>query len=414
MKDRLIFETVRLPNGITVYSYPTDVPFVDARIIIPLGSAHNVAPIRQGSFHFLEHMVLNRSKMNPELDSFSKIIGQSGGRIGGSTYPFKTVYDVEVKHDLFENAFGGLVSQVFEPIFTKEDIENEIGVIKNERRRKERFFPGNNKLGKYLLTEWMNDPLCPMTQRLGSDADLEAMNLSDMLKVHEYYFNDQICVFVGGKFEIDSVCKKLSKIETRKIILPEDCSKISWKKREYHESKFDDVNRYTYYFGGLNESVNDLRETSAIRFILNLLVNHIQGSLYNWLRNEKGWVYEIGYLCHLEKNGSYWKIFFPVNNEEQVKIIRDELHSKIVDTLKNSDLVEKEINRLRSKSVFFYQTLDQVLNEGISFHDDYGKIFTELEYLSIMESFADTDYLMKIYEKHMSPGVTGEFLAIPE
>jgi predicted Zn-dependent peptidase len=391
-----------------------DVPFVDARIIIPLGSAHNVSPIRPGSFHFLEHMVLNRSKMNPELDSFSKIIGLNGGHRGGSTYPFKTVYSVEVKHDLFDNAFRGLMSQVFEPIFTKEDIDNEVGVIKNERRRRERFFPGNNKLSKYLLTEWMNDPLCSMTQRLGSDTDLEAMDISDMLKVHEYYFNDQIYVFVGGKFEVDSVCRDLSKIETKRIILPEDCPKISWKKREYHEGKFDDVNRYTYYFGGLNESINDPRETNAVTFILSLLVNHVQGSLYNWLRNEKGWVYEIDYSCHLEKNGSHWKMFFPVNNEEQVKNIRDELHNRIIDTIKNSDLVEKEINRLKSKGVFFYQTLGGILNEGIDLYADFGKIFSELELISILESFADTDYLMKIYEKHMSPGVTGEFLAIPE
>src|SRR3989344_640276 len=412
MKERLNFQETVLVNGIKVYGYPYDVSFAMIRVIIPLGTAHNQHPILPGSFHLLEHMVLNRGAMFPELHSFKQFIGLNGGYNNAWTFPFETMYEVDVPATIFQKSFEGILSQIFDPIFNLADLENEKNIIANERRRKERWYTGTDELSQYLHSIWKSSSLYPIEQIFGSDEDLTKINLSYLTNLHDSYFCDKIIVLLGGNYDEKFALKKLSEIKTSPQILSGQTSPFEWKKREYHEIKMDSVSRHLYCYGGITNNL-DWKEQAALTFILSFLGNHIHGPLYNWLRVEKGWVYELTWFLNYETQGR-WHMAFPLNNKAQVVAVREELHGRIQKSLEDKRLVCKEINRVLSKSLFLYQKLNDFMNHAFEFLSIEGRIFTEEEIAGAIQSFSDVKYLLEIYEKHMSPIVTGEFLALPK
>ena len=61
MRDRQVFEIHQLANGMSVYHYPSDQPYVVIRLRIPFGSAHNTGEILPGTAHFFEHMMFRET-----------------------------------------------------------------------------------------------------------------------------------------------------------------------------------------------------------------------------------------------------------------------------------------------------------------------------------------------------------------
>jgi len=412
MKERLNFQETVLPNGIKVYGYPYDVPFAVIYIIIPLGTAHNQQPILPGSFHLLEHMVLKRSMRFPEFLSFKQFIGLNGGYSNGTTYLFETRYEVDMPTNIFQESFEGILSQIFEPIFNLEDLENEKKIIANERRRKERWYPGTNELSQYMRSGWQFSSFCPIEQIFGCDEDLATINLSYLISLHDSYFCDKIIVLLGGDYDEKFALEKLSAIKTSPQILPGQINQFKWKKREYHEIEMNSVRCHTYCYGGLTGNLN-WKERQALNFILTFLINIIHGPLFKWLRSEKGWVYELKRYFDYQTQGS-WYVIFPLNNKEQVDTVRNELHSRIQKSLADKNLIGQEIKRILANRIFLYQKLDDFMDYALNFLSIEGKIFTEKEIIETIQSFSDVNYLLEIYEKYMSPAVTGEFLALPK
>ena len=67
MIDRLAFDQVALPNGAAAFIKNMDVPFTTVYIMLPVGSAHaGIGNVPNGSPHFLEHLLCERTLRNPE------------------------------------------------------------------------------------------------------------------------------------------------------------------------------------------------------------------------------------------------------------------------------------------------------------------------------------------------------------
>jgi predicted Zn-dependent peptidase len=146
MKDRLIFESTQLDNGITVLAKPMDVPFAIAWLYIPVGHVHNTGSVLPGTAHFLEHIAYNRSRLYHKPNQFQKMVELKGGDFDASTGFLTTEYDLSARSDMFGEAFKGLMSHVFEPIITQEDITLEASIISSERKMSSKWYPGDDDL----------------------------------------------------------------------------------------------------------------------------------------------------------------------------------------------------------------------------------------------------------------------------
>jgi predicted Zn-dependent peptidase len=415
IKDRLVFKENRLDNGITVYSYPMNVPFASITLCVPFGDTNNTAKILSGSAHFLEHMILSRSELYPDSKSFIKTVKHKSGNIMAMTGNFNTIFDLEVRADLFCELLKGLVSHVFHPIFRQDDLELERGIVCNERKMVERWFPGSDELENYLSTDWKYNVPCNLKQKLGCDSDIADITLDYLDSLHKRYSELNSFVFIGGNFDLDSVCEIITdgNVEAKCEKLEEKYDKARWVNKEYHEKSFDDISRFNLFLGGFRHSV-DLRTSFCVNFIGKLLADPVTGILYEWLREEKGWVYNIGFYFNTNKMESVWELDIPLNNLKQVEFVRKEIDNKIIGVIQDKKKVSEGIERYKSASVFNYQTLDSIIREAAGSLFIHGRIVSETESLELLDSCKDPQFLLYVYENYFSPHVRGEFLAKPQ
>ncbi|MEI6533194.1 MAG: insulinase family protein [Candidatus Roizmanbacteria bacterium] len=417
IKDRLIFKSVQLDNGIKIYSKKMEVPFASVKIFIPVGHLHNTGEVLPGTAHLLEHIVYGRSSLYPEKNQFQKKIELVGGSFDAGTNLGYTMYAVKIKSDLFAEAFEGLMSHVFNSIIKDEDISCEIGIVSSERKRESKWYPGTDDLEYHSLTKWKDSELMSLKQIIGMDSDLKKMNAKVLSRFHKKaYFDKGIYVIVGGNFDEKIVHTTLATIKTKKHKLPIHFKQVGWTNKKYHEKNFEDVGRYVYCLGGVTTE-HDLMTVMGINFIGKLLTNTVHGALFEWLRTELGWSYDMDFTFATSGNkyiNSSWDLTLSVHTHKQVERVRKELHVRILQAINNKELVTVEVERQKALKLFNYQTLRDLIDEAESMLARYGRLYTETEMLEAYEKLKDTAFLQDIYNKHWSPEVTGEFLAMPK
>lgn len=415
MKDRMEFEKVVLPNGMTIYGKHTDDPFVYVDIYIPVGHMHNTGAVLPGTAHFLEHMVCNRSAMFPELDSFAEYVDEHGGSSNATTSRDYTKYSLSVPKTMFTHTFRGLISRVFEPLLDPTDIATEVSVISNERKRRSKWFPGDSELGHYLQTQWKNSCTNSLVQMLGDDSDLSRMNTDDLIKLHQAYFTPRVYVVVGGGYDLDFMCRELSRIDTRDQQLDFSFNQIQWNNRLYHEKVIADTKNFTYRIGGIFDSKDTLEHRGLI-LMGKILTSSPKGKLYEWLRKKLGWSYTIGFAViggNIYRN-SHWSYNFPVNSHEQSIVVRNELRERMISALSDQDHIDQFINRQTLSDVFTLQTVHSALECASDQLASVGRIYTERDVNEIDRVCAQSGYMLGLFERHFDPEIVGELLTMPE
>ena len=413
----MIFKSTKLANGITIHAKPTDVPFAVVWIYVPVGSAHNIGKVLPGTAHFLEHIVYGRSHLYPERNQFQKKIELNGGDFNAMTYPMYTLFCLSIRSDMFNEAFKGLMSHVFDPLIKAEDIISEAGIILSESNRDNKWYPGGDEFEHYYMTDYKKTGLLNARQKIGNESDLKKMSVDMLSNLHNAYLDPRTFVIVGGSFDQKVVIKELSKLKTKKHKFPMKFEQIEWANKKYHEKKFGDVSQFLYYFGGIVPE-HDPMTGVGIGFIGELLTNYTHGVLYEWLRNELGWCYNMSFDFDYDHNPhiyNNWELCLPMGTHKQVQHVRKEIHNKILQAISNKELVAREVERQKSCSLFAYQTLRSTMSDADSMLRPYGgRIFTEADDLKLLERCKDTSFLKEIYNKYWSPKVIGEFLAMPK
>ncbi len=413
MRDRQIFETFKLANGITSYYYPANTPFSQFRIIVPVGHTHNVPPYLPGTAHALEHLIIKRSKKYPKIDQFEQLIELRGGAIHASTGFDYSEYGVDVPANLSVEAWHGLLSHVFEPRLRGKDLSIERGAIASERESKKHWFPSSNEMGQYLYTKWMFDIPFSLRQRLGTDEDLALMTPQNLEEFHKNYLTKNVRILVGGNVDIQDINTAASVFQLSLPAPPQMYEPRAWKEREYHEKAFD-TNEWTLLAGNFKNETPDYKTCAAIYFIGRFLVNSTQGILYRWLRKEKGWVYGVHFNFSADVRGVSWIIDLSFKHPRHLTTVRRELWPRMEAGIRDKALVEKEIERRLGLEVFDYQTVESILAGAAVDLTTFGKIYSEQEYREFLNSFRDIDYLDRIFLEYFNPETSGQFCARPK
>ncbi len=134
---KIAFERYRLPNGLEVIIAPDpSVPIVAVNIWYHVGSGYEV-PGRSGFAHLFEHMVFQGSKHVGD-DRHFEILKKSGAEsVNGTTSPDHTNYFEVVPSNQLETALwleSDRMGYLLEKL-TKQSLDNQIEVVRNERRQ---------------------------------------------------------------------------------------------------------------------------------------------------------------------------------------------------------------------------------------------------------------------------------------
>ena len=416
LRDRQIFDSQTLPNGVQTYVYADQGRYSVSTITVPVGSASSFGRYAPGTFHFLEHMLFNRSKEHPALNQYSTLVGLKGGTFSASTAPFHTRYVLQVPTIHFAELWKGFFSAVFQPYFDSNDLEVERGTISSERRRKERWFPGGSELEQYMDTGWMHDIALTLEQRLGSESSLAAIDIAALEYAHRSsYFSEGLQMVTGGSADFKPLIASLAELRIQGAPPERRIDPIRWVNKEYHVQPFRDIGRHILRFGGIVSGPPEPLRNRARSFILEYLTNSTHGPLFKWLREERGWVYDLGYSNGLSLNGQgIWTLRLPLGTQGQVKIVREQLVERVEAALQDTKALNNEVGRLLNMAeAYWYPEIAPIVNEALSSLENSGRIFSEVEYLARLDRFRDSTFLTDVWKEATAPESVGSFCATP-
>lgn len=415
----LNFEKTVLANGFTIYSqFDPTVEFAHMAMITPVGSLHNTGPIIPGTFHFLEHLLAGRSLKYPEIFSNTRAIQILGGYKNATTSRLKTSYTVSIPTVHIHHALEMLMSSFFEPCINDLFVEREKGIIANERKRRENFFPETSEIQQYMSTQWMYDVPCSVEQIFGSDADFEKMNAQYFKSIHETYYTTKRNYFViAGNFDLDQVYAVLNQIHLHnEFVMPDKKEElIHWEKPEFHLFETKNVSRFEYNFGwlymtggGISDITHQIQNTSIVQ----ILNSPSYGAIFNWLRNEKQWIYEIKRSSSTWTGRSRNSITLPLNSLNQVTEVRNELKNRCYDALSCKETLESFKSQRRGERVFSYEKVESRMERTLNHLDGYGEIQPIENEFDIIENLS-TNQLQDFFEENVLKN-SGEMLFIPK
>jgi len=198
------FEKYKLDNGLEVIlMQDQSVPLAYVSVWYHVGSGDEV-PGKSGFAHLFEHMLFQGSK-NVGTDKHFEILKNIGATtVNGSTNSDRTNYFELVPSNQLETALwleSDRMSHLLENL-TRESLDNQIEVVRNERRQSY----DNRPYGKALFAEYEamypeGHPYRHLT--IGKHEDLAAASVDDVKNFYRtWYVPSNATVVVGGDFDV--------------------------------------------------------------------------------------------------------------------------------------------------------------------------------------------------------------------
>ena len=207
-KIRIDYTQEVLPNGLTVlYSLDRSTPVVAVEIMYNVGSKHEQVG-RTGFAHLFEHVMFKGSRNVADGEHWSmleKAGGRAGSDINGTTWTDRTNYFEQVPSNYLELALwleSDRMGTLTETL-TKEKLDNQREVVKNERRQSIDNQPYGSwfeKMMSYGFPE--NHPYKHAV--IGSMEDLNAASVEDVVNFFKtYYAPNNAVLVIAGDFDLN-------------------------------------------------------------------------------------------------------------------------------------------------------------------------------------------------------------------
>ena len=203
------YEKYKLKNNMEVILYKDNtLPLVASNIWYKVGSA-NEKRGKTGIAHLFEHMMFQGSE-HVQKEMHFKFIQEAGGSLNGSTSFDRTNYYEKVPSNFLELILWLESDRMgfFLPALTREKLDNQIGVVKNERL--ERY--DNQPYGlafEILLSKLFSEKHPYSWPTIGYLTDITSYSLEDVSSFFKkYYSPSNAALVVAGDFE-NSKAKEL-------------------------------------------------------------------------------------------------------------------------------------------------------------------------------------------------------------
>jgi predicted Zn-dependent peptidase len=413
--DPQVFEETKLPNGIKVYTHRLKSPVCYLDVILPLGSAHCVPSnnLPGGAMHFLEHAVFLQSSHHQAPHEYDLELALKGCDRGGTTYPFFTRYDIAAPLENLSLAQDALLETTLEPVFTESLLATERDVVRNERDRLKRFYPGRNRVHQYVNTQFRwNNPVS-LDQTFGTDAELDSFKPEELQRIHRAtHFAQDTMVLAVGNSDFSELIERLNKIETSPAPRAVKYVPSHWVDPTFRYESFDEVNHPTYTCAWLMPCL-DYDEYIALQFILKYLTNVTHGVLYDEYRKRRGWTYSIGYFSDANNLETVYGFDITLQDKEQIETVHMDLLQRARAGMIDDGRIAREIERRTAYQAFSYQTAESIVRGARGDLLSGDRIRSIAEWQASLERMRDPDWCLYCFDRLFDQESMGSLALLP-
>jgi|GEM_PF-308592 len=192
-----------LDNGLhIILNRDTTSPIVNVGVMYHVGGK-NELPGKTGIAHLTEHVLFHGTK-NIKQGEFDKIIRFAGGYSNASTTSDRTYYYITLPSNQLKFGIWMEAERMLHPEITKEGLEREIEVVKEELRVRYKKTPLGMVEMDMMAFEFGNHPYrLPL---IGTEEDLNSITTNDIQEfLAKFYLPNNAVLSISGDFEINEV-----------------------------------------------------------------------------------------------------------------------------------------------------------------------------------------------------------------
>lgn len=401
------YEKFVLDNGLEVILHEDHSdPIVAVSTLVHVGS-NREKPGKTGFAHFFEHMSFNHSENTPR-GANRKLIPEWGGNRNGGTWNDGTIYYEVIPKDAFEkilwidsDRLGFMINTV-----TKDALEKEIQVVKNEKRQNYDNVPYG------YTSEVISSNLYPKNHPynwtvIGLLPDLQAATLEDVKEFYEkYYGAGNATLVIAGDIDIAKTKErvKLWFGEIRKgpavqPIKPQP-AKLDAIKSFYYEDNFAKLPELTMVFPTVEQYNKDA-------YALNVLAELLSGSknspLYKVIVQDKKLAPNVSVYQDSKEIAGEFHIAVRGNADARLGDIKAAIDEGLK-LFEKDGVADKELLRIKARlETGLYQGIENILDKAQrlgqdnEFKGDPGYVSKEA---AIVQSITKAD-VKRVYEKYI-------------
>lgn len=202
------FEKKVLDNGLRVILAPmSNTEAVTLLVLVGVGSRYETKEIN-GISHFLEHLFFKGTKSRPESGQVNKDLDKMGADYNAFTTKEATGFWVKTSAKDFDAGLDIVSDILLEPLFKKEEMEKERGVISQEID----MYEDNPKRKVQTVLESVIFGDQPVGWDIAGDKkSVASIKREDIVKYEaENYLSKNMVIAVAGNFDKKIIFKKIS------------------------------------------------------------------------------------------------------------------------------------------------------------------------------------------------------------
>ena len=318
---------------------------------------------KNGSAHFLEHMIFKGSKKSTPGE-FDHKIESLGGSSNAATGHDDVHYYVVVPPSNFEEALNLLIDLVFNAKISSEEFDKEKKVVLEEI--KQQNDDPDDKLFNYFLKRiWKNNSYG--NSILGNEENIISLKTKDLNNFYQNNYNSKtICIAIAGDLP-KNILEIIEKIRIPKIyrkFTKNHKNKQSFKKRTGREEIIlDNLQLSRIFMGWPIKNFNSQRIILGFEVLASILCEGKSSRFVSVIKEENNLVESIYLDVYAGEFGGLL-VLEAVCKRRNIKKVENEVNKLINNLIETKDLSEKEINKalniVKSNYYFNLETSSEI------------------------------------------------------
>ncbi len=325
---------------------------------------------KNGTAHFLEHMIFKGSKkiMPGEFD---QKIESLGGLSNASTGYDDVHYHVLVPPTNFKESLDLLTNIVVSPNFNPDEFIKEKGVVIDEIKQ-QNDQPEERLFNYFLKRVWLSPNYA--NSILGTEQSIKKLEINDLKRFHrKHYTTEKICIAIAGNLsgDIYKIFEKSDLSEINKTQIYRDSNLINLKEnkpslkiRNGRELiKFSNLEFSRIFMAWFIPNLNDQKNIIGLEILASILSVGRNSRLVKILREDSNLVESVYVDVNAGELGGLFIV--EASCEEKDIYLVEKLINKIIVEISNFkaltlDEINKAINIVKSNYIFNLETSTQL------------------------------------------------------
>lgn len=352
-----------LPNGLRVVMVPkSDSLATTVLVLVEAGSKYETKKIN-GLSHFLEHMCFKGTTKRPRSIDITNELNNIGAEYNAFTSHEFTGYFVKALSRDLDIALDVVADIYVDPLFDKQEIEKEKGVVIEEINMNEDRLP---RKAQILFLELLYGDQPAGWEIAGTPAIVRSLEREDFLKYRsEHYVAQATTIVVAGDFNETKLLKNIEE-KFQKMPIQEKHGKlkvIESQEKPAIKLKFKESDQSHLVLGVRAYDLFDKRRF-ALELLADILGNGFGSRLFERLREQMGVAYYVGAGADLNTDHGALIASAGVDTKRLMEVIQAILEEcmRLRDVAVPAEELTRIKNRISGNMVLGLETSDALAN----------------------------------------------------